>query len=97
MSIYFQAEALSMYLTEAVEKKAYDCECQVGGVDAMSLDTDWLREVAASFVKTVNAIQRVRDLHKPCDNCDYHVFDHCVSCCRLWPCPTIKALDGEQG
>ena len=42
------------------------------------------------------AVQRVRDLHKPCENCDYHVFDHCVSCCRLWPCPTIKALDDEQ-
>lgn len=31
-------------LDEAVRARPYDCTCQVGGVDAMSIDTDWLRE-----------------------------------------------------
>lgn len=24
------------------DDRRYNCECQVGGVDAMSIDTDWL-------------------------------------------------------
>lgn len=31
------------YLDDAVKHSAYNCDCQVGGVDAMSVDTDWLR------------------------------------------------------
>lgn len=29
-----------------VRSHAYDCTCQVAGVDAMSIDTDWLRHAA---------------------------------------------------
>lgn len=29
-------------LEKAIWGSAYNCECQVGGVDALSLDTDWL-------------------------------------------------------
>lgn len=40
------AEAVEMVapIERAVERSAYNCTCQVGGVDAMSVDTDWLRE-----------------------------------------------------
>lgn len=47
------------------------------------------------------AIERVREIHKP-----YVVSGMACSCCKLstecsvcdesYPCPTIKALDGEQ-
>lgn len=40
-----RARALAWDLQESIAKRQYDCECQVGGVDAMSVDTDWLREV----------------------------------------------------
>lgn len=30
-------------LVQAVKEGAYNCDCQIGGVDAMSIDTDWLR------------------------------------------------------
>ena len=54
-----------------------------------------------------NAIQRVRDLHKPepytspgcSDGCcgDGEQFDICRHCRTQYPCETIEALDGEQG
>lgn len=44
-------------LTKAVEEHPYDCECQVGGVDAMSVDTDWLRVVAEKFAEAVALIK----------------------------------------
>lgn len=31
------------WLKEHVEKNEYNCSCQAGGVDAISIDTDWLR------------------------------------------------------
>lgn len=40
---YQDALEAAGYIVEAVEDDAYNCECQVGGVDAMSIDTDWLR------------------------------------------------------
>ena len=77
-------------------RESYVSNCAEFAVNGLPIE-----EYEAQFDRWLEAheaaIQRVRDLHKPCDNCDYHVFDHCVSCCRLWPCPTIKALDGEQG
>lgn len=43
----------------AVKKKAYDCECQNGGVDAMSIDTDWLRHAAREIRNELrNATER---------------------------------------
>lgn len=36
-------------LDDAVKHRAYDCTCQVGGVDAMSIDTDWLRHALAEI------------------------------------------------
>ena len=53
------------------------------------------------------AIQRVRELHKlttennaACGelNCcgEYEEWEQCADCQCEYPCPTIKALDGEQ-
>ena len=36
-------------IDDAVERHAYDCTCQVGGVDAMSIDTDWLRHAGRAI------------------------------------------------
>ena len=42
------------------------------------------------------AIQRVRELHGPChDDCTCTV-PACHQCGRIYPCPTTKALDGNQ-
>lgn len=38
-----------------------------------------------------STIERVRELHK--HNPDW---DSCDGCLDVYPCPTIKALDGEQ-
>ena len=60
-------------------------------------ETYWVTKVA----KLEADIQRVRDLHKPNDD------NECSVCaCGVWndgeleyeryPCPTLRALDGEQ-
>lgn len=36
-------------IDDVVKHRAYDCACQVGGVDAMSIDTDWLRRAAETI------------------------------------------------
>jgi hypothetical protein len=50
-------------------------------------------------------IQRVRELHKPFDSNKNPFIDNYGICCMAcevndmpveYPCPTIKALDGEQ-
>ena len=53
-------------------------------------------------LKDAHAIQRVRALHKPTKNYGYE-FERCEACWDMrtdsavnYPCPTIKALDGEQ-
>lgn len=43
-------------------------------------------------VVSENAVKRVRELHK--DNV-FLSFPICVHCDDSYPCPTIKALDGE--
>jgi len=49
--------------------------------------TDELKELESS-------IQRVRELHAREE--DAESYEICDYCCMLYPCPTIKALDGEQ-
>lgn len=36
--------ALIDELSSTVERIRYNCDCQVGGVDALSIDTDWLQD-----------------------------------------------------
>ena len=49
-------------------------------------------------------VQRVRELHRPCSDPYLHDGGHCCLECsdygrqgvvRMYPCPTIRALDGE--
>lgn len=42
------------------------------------------------------AIQRVRKLHSPIQDKFVVTLSWCFSCEQDYPCPTIKALDGEQ-
>ena len=53
--------------------------------------------------RQLDAIQRVRELHLSVLVVDYHKDEVCQECSVLslplvvpYPCPTIKALDGEQ-
>lgn len=50
--------------------------------------------------KQLAAIARVRELHKPvdnyCDECSMYLVEDKYSVYIGYPCPTIKALDGEQ-
>ena len=61
-------------------------------------------------LELMQAIERVRELHKPIDETNENGFVNtvCSGCYDedastgekfhdLYPCPTIKALDGEQG
>ena len=43
-----------------------------------------------------DAIERVRELHSREEEEDAESYEICDYCCMLYPCPTIKALDGEQ-
>lgn len=65
------------------EDVAYNCECQVGGVDASSIDWDWLehaitcaKEEAVGLVAELDdqaaAVERVRKLHRP-----FGVYSEC--------------------
>lgn len=40
-----------------------------------------------------NAIERVREIHS---ETKWNQCAHCSEWYEDWPCPTIKALDGEQ-
>lgn len=42
------------------------------------------------------AIQRVRELHKPLQDKWLSDLRWCAICEVEYPCPTIQALDGEQ-
>lgn len=91
----------SVDLLASIENHGYNCECQEGGVDAMSIDTDYLRVLANEFGRTEEAIERVREVHsehnctaitgKPCE---YNGI--CNECGFKYPCATIKALDGNE-
>lgn len=43
MSGVEEAEKWLEGLERAVERHGSDCKCQAGGVDAMSIDHDWMR------------------------------------------------------
>ena len=44
----------------------------------------------------LSAIQRVRELHKQVGNVCHTCSTFDTAYLTLYPCPTIKALDGEQ-
>lgn len=54
--------------------------------------------VANRMMEAYEAVRRVRELHKPNDLGDKIVCDECEGLLYLteYPCPTIKALDGEE-
>lgn len=61
---------------------------------------DKFNELLQMSVKQQNAIKRVRELHTPDKSIWSDEFNPCPSCGDygqiLYPCDTIKALDGEQ-
>jgi hypothetical protein len=68
-----------------------------------------LYEDEPTLDEAVEAVKRVRELHKKVDAndsvcgdpdcCGEYIEDWtmCQDCYSDYPCPTIKALDGEQG
>jgi hypothetical protein len=68
------------------------------------IDLDTIKKVLLIANKQSDAIQRVRELHKSrktisgevCDGCETECDDPWESIHYMnYPCPTIKALDGE--
>ena len=62
----------------------------------MGLNID---DVLRSNDEMSEAIQRVRELHKPFEmKIPYGIVIRCkgCECYEDYPCPTLKALDGEQ-
>lgn len=55
------------------------------------VDPKW-DELLALVNDQANAIQRVQDLHTEMNN----NFNACQECLLNYPCPTIKALDGDD-
>ena len=90
-----EEDTLSKDLMDYVDEYEYNCECQVGGVDAISIDTDYLKEAAKGFSNTTEAINRVRELHaKLYSNHDFAPI--CEWDEEVYPCATIEALEGRE-
>lgn len=56
---------------------------------------------AQCYNKQANAVKRVRELHKPWNDLGEQWCEHCKSGKQdtepvKYPCPTIKALDGDK-
>lgn len=49
-------------LRDAIDRRPYDCTCQVGGVDAMSIDTDWLSTIQREARKALVLAEADRDV-----------------------------------
>ena len=47
-------------------------------------------------VRDRQAIKRVRELHKAYDHEGFTISKRCLECDNDYPCPTIKALDGDK-
>jgi hypothetical protein len=95
----------SIDLLASIEADGYNCECQEGGVDAMSIDTDYLRVLANEFGRAEQSIQRIREYHNPIDIDDLGTWIICQGCSNEqdedagyinYPCSTIKLLDGDE-
>lgn len=54
---------------------------------------DMLELSVAIMKKQDEAVDRVRELHKPVENTG---LTECDGCKWIYPCETIKALDGEK-
>jgi hypothetical protein len=86
------AKEYSEDLLKVVQKDRYNCECQEGGVDAMSVDTDWLRVVAKKFAESIETIERVRELARKLEQeGDGEMMRYRLAAHRIF-----GALDGEQ-
>jgi hypothetical protein len=65
-----------------------------------------LRNNAPEIIAALEAVERVRELHVPVDECPEwghvatphncpNLLTICESDAEEWPCPTIRALDGK--
>jgi hypothetical protein len=68
-----------------------------GNVENIDPETDALTGMFKEHDEALSAIERVRDLHEevPCTE-EGECCQICDYCGVVYPCPTIKALDGEQ-
>jgi len=97
-------EILAKMIREAEEAGLYEAEAELYGIRTIEVgEVNW-NATAIQYMKLnkqrAEAIKRVRDIHKPVE---YHGQVFCAVCSYdgipeslAYPCPTIKALDGEQ-
>lgn len=57
-------------LDRDVEKDRYNCECQVGGADAISIDTDYLQANLEEITKGWNLLLNFYNSHKEAEKSD---------------------------
>lgn len=91
MSEHLIAYALTLGRTPDADHLLDETQCNA---DAALIVT--LRNHAAEIADALEGVQRVRELHQPAD-IDKAFATRCAVCqTRQWPCPTIRALDGER-
>lgn len=66
-------------------------------------DADYCWECNEKMVKALDAVERVRELHKPtiapfpiCHECNRVLIQNKIQTFILYPCPTIQALQGDN-
>jgi predicted aldo/keto reductase-like oxidoreductase len=65
---------------------------EIRGESSVDWQSTAMQYIELNKQKT-EAIQRVRELH----NQETEITSFCKECSYTYPCPTIEALDGEQG
>ena len=85
-----RGRAIVMYRERAREAEAERDEWRQTALDERGAALDLLEQIKVrnARIKAVRAIHR--DLYESLSGVPY-----CVECDRAWPCPTIRALDGD--
>ena len=69
MAVSFESIARAIqrseFVLEELRSQAYNCECQVGGVDAMSIDTDWIIHNVNQVIKLLTTGEEEEEVDYP--------------------------------
>ena len=85
----------SCYWSEIAGACEADAEFIAASRQAVPALLDMLDQAEAERDQAQAALDRVRELHQPCNH-DAPCRGDCSECGQHMPCDTIRALDGEQ-